>query len=176
MNRFCFTISLLMFAFLLLSKHAYADLSYVLPYPAEMPGSRFYKIQELTHEISKFWYFGSFGKFKYNLQSSDKYLVEAKTLFEYDQFLLGQNSLLKSDEYFSKLLSNINQSKLEGKNISGLIFLHNQARQKHMEVLLKIRDDVPDTFDWQPERKSAITIKLHEVIDRSIEERNIPYE
>src|SRR3989344_9446436 len=119
MNRARFFLILLSFlVFLNITGLIYAQSAYVLPYPSEMPGSRFYKAQEFVEKISKFWYFGNFGHFKYSLKNSDKYLVEAKTLFEYDQFLLGQKSLKKYNTYFSRLPYYLEQSKTEGKDIS----------------------------------------------------------
>ena len=67
----------------------FAESQYVLPYPSAMPGSFLYKLNLVQEEILRYWYFGDFGQFKYNLGLSDKYLVEAKTLFEYKQYLLA---------------------------------------------------------------------------------------
>ena len=67
---------------ILATSFSFAESDYVLPYPSSMPGSKFYQIRLIWDEVKKYWYFGSFGQFEYNLKQSDKYLVEAKTLFE----------------------------------------------------------------------------------------------
>src|SRR3989344_6985672 len=86
------------------SVRVFAQSDYVLPYPSQMPGNKFYTINQVIEKVSYFWYFGSFGQFKYNLKKADKYLVEAKTLFEYKQFLLGYQALKKSDGHFKETL------------------------------------------------------------------------
>src|SRR5690242_14133057 len=89
--------------FFIFSQPSYALSSYVLPYPSTMPGGVSYKIHLVWEKIMQYWYFGDFGSYEYNLKQSDKYLVEAKTLFEYNQFLLGYNALQKSNDYFKNI-------------------------------------------------------------------------
>src|SRR3990167_6873899 len=94
-------LTLLCFAFI--APKIYAQSSYVLPYPGEMPGNKVYKLNLIKEKLEKYFYFGNFSQFNYNLKYADKYLVEAKTLFEYKQFLLGDSALKKSDSYFKNL-------------------------------------------------------------------------
>ena len=77
-----------LFFIILIPSSVYAQSSYVLPYPSQMPGGLYYKIHLIYENVSKYWYFGDFGRFDYNLKQSDKYLVETKTLFEYKQILV----------------------------------------------------------------------------------------
>lgn len=158
--------------FLLLPIGVYADSSYVLPYPSEMPGSRFYQAQLFIEKISEFWYFGSFGQFKYSLNNSDKYLVEAKTLLEYNQFLLAVSSLKISNDYFSNVPKYLKKARSEGKNISESLNIFNSAKKKHIEVLTKLKKEVPATLTWKPENNKPTFIKLHLEIDKAIEVRN----
>ncbi len=72
--------------FLPLSSFAQSD--YVLPYPSSMPGSIYYKLHLAWESVIEYWNFGDFGQFIYNLKQFNKYVVEAKTLFEYIQYLL----------------------------------------------------------------------------------------
>src|SRR3989338_9822486 len=96
----------------------YAESSYVLPYPSYMPGSVYYKTHLVLEKLERYWYFGNFSQFVYNLKLSDKYLVEAKTLFEYKQYLFAYDALKKSDVYFDKAFLFLNKAKEEGKNIA----------------------------------------------------------
>lgn len=164
--KWVFTILLCLF--LSLPVKAYAQSSYVLPYPSDMPGSRFYKAQLLIERVSKLWYFGNFGSFKYSLKNSDKYLVEAKTLLEYNQFLLANNSLIKSNDYFSDAPRYLEKAKIEGKDISSSKSVLDSAREKHIEVLTKLKKEVPATVIWKPENEKPTDIKLHLEIDESI--------
>lgn len=159
----------LVFLFLILFKTpVFAQSNYVLPYPSNMPGGLSYKIHLLYENISKYWYFGDFGKFNYNLKMADKYLVEAKTLFEYKQYLLGYKALAKSDFYFPKSLVSIINAENNNKNISQKKIILKQAALKHIEVLERMKVDSPDTFNWQPEKALPTMLKIREKIERSI--------
>ena len=148
-----------------------AQSPYVLPYPSFMPGSMFYKINIIKDEILRHWYFGSFGQFKYNLKQSDKYLVEAKTLFEYKQYLLGSEALKKSDNFFTQTTINLNTARGEGKDIKGNFLILKNAGSKHIEVLSKLGNEVPESFTWSPEKKKPTILQLKKDIDNSIEIR-----
>ncbi len=149
-----------------------AQSSYVLPYPSFMPGSTFYKLNLLKEKIMKYWYFGDFGQFNYNLKLSDKYLVEAKTLFEYKQYLLGYRALQKSDSFFVKILPAIVSVKINGKNIASKKRILEEASEKHIETLDAIRNNIPNVFLWQPEKSLPTTLNLEKIINRSIQLRS----
>ncbi len=166
-KRLCALLSVFIF-FLIFTTPILAKSSYVLPYPSYMPGSSLYKPHLLLAELSKFWYFGNFGKFTYNLKQADKYLVEAKTLFEYGQYLLGYRALKKSDEYFIKTLPSLKNAKSEGKDISQNMGILTSAAQKHAEVLTEIKKAVPDKFNWQPEKSASTMLDLKSTIESSI--------
>ena len=145
-----------------------AQSPYVLPYPSFMLGNPFYKISLIKDEILRYWYFGNFGQFKYNLKMSDKYLVESKTLFEYSQYLLGYKALLKSDFYFSNTLPNLVKADKNNKNTAGNRLLLKKASLKHIEVLKKINGEVPENYLWQPEKGASTYLKLRKTIEKSI--------
>src|SRR3989344_2434627 len=73
------------------------EAAYVLPYPSYMPGNKLYTFSRFFDEVGRIWNFGSIASTKYALHLSDKYLVEAKTLFEYQQYLLALDALQRSD-------------------------------------------------------------------------------
>jgi len=154
-----------------LPSNAFAESSYVLPYPSAMPGSIFYRLNLIREEILRYWYFGDFGGFHFNLKQSDKYLVEAKTLFDYKQYLLAHKALQKSDKYFGKIYPNLLSAKNNGKNISEKKKVLKRAAQKHIEELVKIKDDAPATFNWTPEKEKPTTLNIWESIDKSIKLR-----
>ena len=116
--------------------HASSD--YVLPYPSYMPGNKLYTIHLILETFSKYWHFGDFGQFSYNLRESDKYLVETKTLFEYQQYLLGYKALNKSNDFFIKVEPSLIKAKQNGKDITEKKNTLEQASKKHIEVLQRI--------------------------------------
>lgn len=133
-----------------------------------MPGSKLYTLHRVWDWALQFWYFGDFAQFTYTLNESDKYLVEAKTLFEYKQYLLGYNALHESDTYFSRLPLLLKNAKNKNKNISQKTLLFKSASKKHIEVLILILEEVPKEFIWTPEKQPPVTLYLHEVIQNAI--------
>lgn len=157
--------------FLIITAKSLAVSDYVLPYPSSMPGSLLYKPHLLLETILKYWYFGTFGQFTYNLRQSDKYLVESKTLFEYQQYLLGFKSLQKSDSFFNQTLPYLQKAKAEGKDISQNRAILSSAAEKHIEVLTNLEKEVPEKFNWQPEKSAASELNLKSAINTSIKLR-----
>lgn len=166
-----FGIVIFLLFFLFVSGKAIAQSSYVLPYPSNMPGNISYNIHLIYENISKFWYFGDFGQFGYNLKLADKYLVEAKTLFEYKQYLLGYKALKKSDQYFINVLPNLARAEKNGKNTLQKRAILNEAAQKHIETLKEMEIDTPNTFNWQPEKSTPTVLNLKEALNISIQLR-----
>lgn len=148
-----------------------AESNYVLPYPSAMPGSIFYKVHFLLERASKYWYFGDFGQFNYNLKFSDKYLVEAKILFEYNQYLLASQALGKSDRYFEKIHPNLEKAKNNGKNIKEQRQILGQAAKKHIEILTALKKILPENFIWTPEKSTPTSLNFKDMLNHSIEVR-----
>ncbi len=157
--------------FCVLTPLSYARSEYVLPYPSAMPGSIFYKLNLVKEKVMKYWYFGNFGQFFYNLKQSDKYLVEAKTLFEYNQYLLGYQALEKSNKFFLNTKQYLLNAQNQGKEISQNINILSQASLKHVEVLSDLQKRLPNSFVWTPEKDKATRLNLKEIIEDSIKLR-----
>lgn len=160
---------LLFFLFLVFFKnYALAQSSYVLPYPSSMPGNFVYKLHIILEYVSKYWYFGDFGQFDYNLKMADKYLVQAKILFEYRQYLLGYKALRESDLHFAKISQYLEKASRKKKNISNKKTILREAAQKHIEVLERIDIETPDIFKWQPEKTLPTDLHLKKDIESAI--------
>lgn len=102
---------------------------------------------------------------------ADKYLVEAKTLFEYKQYLLGYKALEKSNKYFISILPNLLRAKENGKNIIQKKSIFDEAAKKHIEILNKIKDESPNEFNWRPEKSLPTNLNIGCEILSSIEIR-----
>jgi hypothetical protein len=150
---------------------AFAQADYVLPYPSFMPGSKLYILQEIKNSALQYWYFGNFGKFTYNLNQADKYLVEAKTLFEYRQYLLADRALKKSDYFFQQTFIYLEKAHKENKNTIQKQKILKEASLKHVEILNKLKNELPENFIWSPEKSSPTRINIKQNIDKSIEIR-----
>lgn len=148
--------------------NVYAESQYALPYPSAMPGSRFYLLEQIQEKLLGFWYFGDFGQFKYNLRYTDKYLVEAKTLFEYKQYLLATRSLKKSNLYWERIPDSLARARFRKKDTSQKQALYLEASGKHVEALGMLKKQVPKEFLWRPEKEKPQLLELHKLIDESI--------
>lgn len=142
---------------------------YVLPYPSFMPGHPFYKVQNIVDKIQEFYSFGSFAKFKYHLEMADKNLVEAKVLFEYKQYLLASQVLPQYEDNLRKAGYYLGKAKNEGKNISGKEVIFKKAITKHKEVLMRLKQELPESFLWVPEKAQPRTIEIKRILERNLE-------
>ncbi|MDP3941817.1 MAG: hypothetical protein Q8Q49_05935 [bacterium] len=147
--------------------------SYVLPYPSAMPGNKTYPLHLLEEKILQYWYFGGFSSIRYNRELSDKYLVEAKILFEYQQFPLALSALHTSDIYFQKASEVYLTQSPEKNGMRDIqLLLHSQA-QKHQEILQSLIDTTQREFVWQEERADPVRLKIHEELKNSRKMRGI---
>ena len=161
-----FIITLLLIAYsLFIPQGVFAD--YVLPYPSFMPGNKVYRLTRIIDRISGFWYFGNVAQAKFHLKLSDKYLVEAKTLFEYGQYLLGVDALSRSDREFSTLPEAVAEARNMRIDVSQLVDTIRAAEEKHTSVLTSVEGYVPAEFTWTPEKTSATHLKLRDMIEAS---------
>lgn len=147
---------------------AFASSDYVLPYPGFMPGSKLYLLKEIKNSVDRFWNFGNIGQYKYNLSLSDKYLVEAKTLFEYKQYLLGVESLKKSGKYFTEAKFSLKKARDGGIEVSNMEKVFASARDRHVEVLKDLSTLVPEKIQWVPENEPATDLYLQKEIESAI--------
>ena len=157
------------FIFLSLSSPVYAD--YVLPYPSYMPGNKLYQISRALDILSQWWYWGNIASVKYHLKLADKYIVEAKTLFEYRQYLLANNALDRSNKQFQMLHFFIERAQREGKDTKFLQLQVREATQKHINILERLKDELPKEFIWIPEKTESITLHIFSLLNSAIEVR-----
>ena len=157
-------VYLLIFAscLLLIVPNTHAD--YVLPYPSYMPGNKIYRISRIADTLKSYWYFGNIAKVKYHLGLADKYLVEAKTLFEYKQYLLAVDALRRSSDHFKTLPVFLKNARGEGKDISQQKRTVNDAADLHIRVLEQAASAVPDEFLWQPEKAESTVLPMSSLI------------
>lgn len=171
MKKLLFLLMLMLFT--VRPSIVFAESSYVMPYPGIMPGNKLYILSDFLDTAKSFYTFGDIAKFKYNLSQSDKYLIEAKILFEYNQYPLAVHSLNKSNEYYLSANKNLTKAQDRGKNISIIQSMYKNAGVKHAEILDELRMSLPVTFLWQDEKKSPVLLQIKDLIDSSIDYRSI---
>jgi hypothetical protein len=133
-----------------------------------MPGNKLYTISRILDRINNSWYFGSIAQIKYHLKLSDKYLVESKILFEYQQYLLAVDALNRSNNEFLAISDHISGASHEGKDVRNLSETVKSAAMKHTEVLTNIYASVPKSFLWVPEKSVPTELDLQSLILRAL--------
>lgn len=156
---------------LLLLVPSIAHAAYVLPYPSFMPGNKVYKISRYIDVSRKWWSWGTIASLKYHQGLADKYLVEAKTLFEYKQYPLALDALARSDAHVSALRPLLSQGTADGKDMTKFAAAVDEEMTIHKSVIARIVSEVPETFPWQPERAPESNLLLHDILRQSYEIR-----
>ena len=166
-----FIVCLLLIAYcLLFIPSVLAD--YVLPYPSYMPGNKLYRVIRIVDQLKRYWYWGNIAQLKYHMGLSDKYLVEAKTLMEYNQYLLAADALIRSDNEFMQLTKYVGGAKNEHVDVTHYKELVSGAAQKHTQVLSSLMLLVPKEFTWTPEKAKATDLKLQDMLNASVTVRS----
>lgn len=166
-SRSCQMFILLVITFYFSSwNQVHAD--YVLPYPGYMPGNKLYKISRIVDQMNYWWHWGNIGRTKYYLKLSDKYIVEAKTLFEYKQYLLAVDALDRSNTAMLKTPVYLSRAKAEGKDISTLESSVRDATIEHQRILDHLLATLPEKFTWIPEKSDSIELLLADRIEAAI--------
>ncbi len=151
----------------------YAKSSYVMPYPGVMPGNKLYLLSDLLDRAKYFYTLGDIAQFKYNLAQADKYLIEAKILFEYDQYPLALQSLQNSNMYFKNSYASVQSAEESKKNISVIQKTYNEASLKHVELLTELLPKLPTQFLWQDEKKAPLLLNIKKQIDDAVDIRTL---
>ena len=161
--RIVILILFFMFAF---TQSVRAD--YVLPYPSYMPGNKIYKISRIIDKVKFYWYFGNIAKEKYYMGLTDKYLVEAKTLFDYKQYLLAVDALTRSDNALIQVPQYIDGAQRDGVDTKILRATVSDAMTVHLSVLTDLKGRLPENFVWRPEKAKASDLQIAALMDSSI--------
>ncbi len=144
---------------------------YVLPYPSAMPGNKMYRVSRVLDHVKRYWSFGSIAQAKHIMNMADKYLVEAKILFEYKQYLLAFDALNHSDNEIIQLPERIQSGKAEKKNMSLVVASLKEQMSTHEKLLTKLYRELPPEFIWTPEKISSTVLSIHERLTASIKLR-----
>jgi hypothetical protein len=155
-------IGILFCLFFALARPVAAD--YVLPYPSYMPGNKLYSISRVMDKVRLLWSFGDIAQLKANIALADKYFIEAKTLFEYKQYLLGTQALMRSNGRLAEIPQLLRQGAAHRKDMT----LYAQAytedlklQNTHIDRLLEI---LPQEFLWAPEKADATNLPLGQLL------------
>lgn len=169
MNHFSRIFYLLIMVLTFSARSVMAE--YALPYPSFMPGHKLYGVSRLLDRLKEYWHWGNIARVKYHLGLSDKYLVEAKTLFEYKQYLLATGALNRSNEHFQMVVPYLEKALNEGKDTRNLEQIVEEAASMHLQALSRIKQDVPSEAQWKPEKSEPVNLQLHDMIFEAMSHR-----
>ena len=144
----------------------YAD--YVMPYPGAMPGNKLYNMYEIADAIRGWWSFGNLTQHTYHQAIADKKLIEAKTLFEYKQYLLASEALFAYKTHIVLAKNALLAAAKEGKDISQKKKRFQEALLVHKSILEKLKNELPKEFLWQPEKDAPQMLQIHNILDETI--------
>ncbi|MEK7119190.1 MAG: hypothetical protein AAB457_00140 [Patescibacteria group bacterium] len=133
-----------------------------------MPGNKLYQMSRIFDEAKKYWYWGNLSSYRYYLGQSDKALVEAKTLFEYNQYLLAVKALDRSNAALQHVPDTLKRAKDEGKNIEKYEREFGEAMKEHKKIIGKLLGELPEEFIWRPEREKSQTLRIHEELNSAL--------
>ncbi len=163
---------MLFFVYLICAPQVWAS-EYVLPYPGIMPGHKLYRLEQAIDYLNQYWSFGNFSHHQYELKLADKKLIEAKTLFEYKQYLLAVKALSESNKHFLEASLYLRKAGDEGKDITVKMANLTAAAEKHVQILQELGEKQPEEFLWQPEEGTATHLFLRAAIMEAIKGREI---
>ena len=171
MKLVLFFFTTVLFLTLVIGHLSLVRADYVFPYPSYMPGNKIYRISRVVDQLKKFWYWGNIAQTKYHLALSDKYLIEAKTLFEYKQYLLAVDALERSNQVLKETPLFISRAWGEEKDIGYLVDHVKYALDAHEEILADLIINLPISYLWTPEKTVPTPLHLHDIITKSIDIR-----
>jgi hypothetical protein len=114
-----------------------------------------------------YWNFGDIAGMKYERALSDKYLVEAQTLFSYGQYKLAVTAIGKSDQHFAQAVVHAVEITYKQKdNGTQKQILQDQA-EKHKEILDSLSESLPETISWNEEQTESEDISISLLLNKS---------
>jgi hypothetical protein len=132
-----------------------------------------YRVSRVLDRLKYYWSWGNIAQIKYHLALSDKYLIEAKTLMEYKQFLLATDALRRSDKEFMQLPAYVDGAKKEGVDVAELQHLVTSVADKHVEILTDLLANTPAQFTWTPEKAPSTDLHLADTLKTSMGVRRL---
>jgi hypothetical protein len=145
-----------------------AESEYTLPYPSYMPGHRLYTAQVIWDRAMEWWYFGDIAKTKYHLELSDRTLVQARTLFDYKQYLLATESLSASNIHFISAVLYASDVESSHKDGGLLLAILRNAADTHTKLLDNLAQNYTEDITWSSERQEPVLLPVPFLLRQSL--------
>lgn len=161
-----YTVIVFLILGLVSAKDLYAS-EYVLPYPSYMPGHMMYVARQFIEKIQQYWYFGDMAKVKYHMKMADKYLVETKTLVEYNQVKLAIEALQQSDTHFTLAVLYERDVTYDKKDNGEQKQSLREAGEKHEQIIRSLLENLPEEIEWNEEKKEPEILSIDMLFNQS---------
>ncbi len=165
-------LCLLVFLFILVRVNI-VRAEYMLPYPSYMPGNKLYSVSKIIDFLRKYWYFGNLAKIKYYMALSDKLLVEAKTLFEYNQYALAMRATMESSDAILQIPKYIEAEKAQKIDIHQFQALFCEELVTHQTTIHALTNNLPLSYTWREEKKDAVELPIREILEEAAAVRRL---
>jgi hypothetical protein len=108
------------------------------------------------------------SQLKVHRSLSDKYFVESKILFEYKQYSLAVNALVRSNIELERLPRIFEAVIKEKKEIHRIFTETKEDMTVQIQLLQQMKEIFPIQYSWEPENQQASVLKIGEEIDNAI--------
>lgn len=142
------------------------SVQYDLAYPGILPGHLLYPLKMIRDRVWLFLTTDSLKKAELLLKLADKRIWAAQMLVDQDKMELGVSTVTKAEKYLERVVDQEEIAREAGKDTAALLERLSLAALKHEEVVLLIKEQVPDSA--QPVIESALEI-THRVGERVAE-------
>lgn len=116
---------------------------YSLAWPGILPDNRLYKLKVLRNKIIERMIVYPVKKIEFDLLMADKTIYASKLLVDKGEIVLGKDTALKGENYYSMLVQDYNHALLKGKKIPvALDKKITLAAMKHQEIFKELENKV----------------------------------
>ncbi len=138
-----------------------------LPKPGLTPDSSFYFLERITEGIGTFFTFGDLKKAERHALLAAERLAEAQAVVEKGKPELVEKILERYENQLVKALIRTEKAKTKGKNTNEVAKTITEATQKHLTVLEKVLEKVPE--EAKPAIRHAMVVSTKEGLETASE-------
>ncbi len=138
-----------------------------LPDPGLTPDSPFYFLERIAERIGTFFTFGDIKKAGRHTALAAERLAEAKVMAEKEKPKLLEKTLERYENQLVKALLRTKKAETKGKDTKEITKTITEATQKHITVLERVLEKVPEQA--KPAIERAITVSTKEGLEKAAE-------
>jgi len=126
-----------------------------------------YIVSKFIDKVRGIWSFGNIAQLKYRMSLADKYLVEAKILFEYKQYVFAVDALKKSSTEIGMITPFVQNAQQKGIDMRQFRKLICEQMVVHQSVISALSVGLPESYIWQEEKKNAVDLPINILLNEA---------